>query len=485
MQIFAIDLGTTKIVSVLGEKTGEGPNAKYKVLAYSETKSQGIYDGEVQNLRSAADKIRESMSKIREMRQITDIDKVFVGIAGQQVDYRKRSFSVSRPKRDEEISEKEIEDLENAANSREVETIRDEARSQHSQNDKEVLHVIPQKYSIDGRDNIEDPVGRLGSKLTGHFFVIIGNTNSKICVELCIKRVNLSLNKLVFEPLASAQATLSHDEKDLGVALVDIGGGTTDIIVYCNGVVEHTSIVPFGGNFITEQIRKKSRILLEDAERIKIMYGSCMPSEISEADVIEVKGIGSSDKKEISRRVLAMIIEKCVKHILDKVLTEIMPYSKRLFAGIVYTGGVSQMNGFIKFAHQHAESVMKHGIKDKEGKTVAPPQPQTELVVKLGRPEYIDANNVPGDFIKPAYATISGLLMYGCEYNPVTTVDTGTETEIAANTVAVTDKTVATTPTPPVPQKPWWHFFAVVWKAVVDFFSGEDDEKEDEKEEDN
>lgn len=377
--VAAIDLGTTKIVTIIGEKTD---NNRFRILAYDEVVSVGVRRGQVENIQNVIATVTPSINKVCQSAGVEKLDEVFVGIAGMHIRCIENRADVTRDVYEEVITEEEIRRLENS-----MYRIRMEPG-------EEVIHVIPQNYSVDDAHGVTDIVGRLGQRLSGNFHIIIGNSSSARHTEICIDRIGLKLKRLILEPLASARAVLSDDEKEMGVAMVDIGGGTTDLVIYTDGIVRHTAVIPFGGNIITEDIRKGCSILSRYAEQIKIQYGSCVAAMAQDNKVIAIKGLGGREPREISFKALANIIEARLDEIMNMVLFEITRCGAdgKLAAGIVFTGGGALMTNLSEF------------IKLKTG-----------LDVRIGRPEYVAANSAK-DILHPKYATAVGLIMCGFDY---------------------------------------------------------------------
>jgi cell division protein FtsA len=376
--LVAIDLGTTKVVSIVGKKNNN--SGRFSILAYDEAPSSGIRYGQVENIQSVVSIVQSTLNNIKAMTKIPDINEVYVGIAGLHIHYVENRTEILREKYDELITKAEIKKLET------------NARKIHVSPGETIIHVIAQTYSIDEVNDITDPVGRLGNKLVGHFMLIVEKGISTRHTEVCINRMNLSLKELVLEPIASARAILSEDEKEMGVVMVDIGGGTTDMVVYKNKVIQHTAIIPFGGNTITQDIKSGFSIPFRDAENIKIQYGSCISSMVSENSLITVPGINGREHREISFKSLAYVIEARMAEIIDMILYEIHRYTTNrhtLMAGIVFTGGGAQMTN------------LRELVKLKTG-----------MDMRLGKPSYISENS-PKDIVHPKYSTAVGLIMCG------------------------------------------------------------------------
>jgi cell division protein FtsA len=376
--LVAIDLGTTKVVSIAGEKIKD--SGRIRILAYDEAPSIGIRYGQVENIQSVVSVVQTTLNNVKSMSGIPEISEVYVGIAGLHIRYIESRTEILRPKYDELITKAEIKKLES------------NARKLHVNSGEEVIHAIPQTYSVDDMDGITDPIGRLGNRLAGYFMIIIEKGISTRHTEVCMNRLNISLKGLVLEPIASARATLTEDEKDMGVVMIDIGGGTTDLVIYQDKVIRHTAIIPFGGNTVTQDIKTGCNIPLRDAERIKVQYGSCVSSMVSEYNIITIPGINGREPYEISFKSLAYIIEARMIEIMDMILFEIRKYTdnnRKLRAGIVFTGGGAQMTN------------LRELVKLKSG-----------MDVRIGKPSSI-AENSPGDIIQSKYSTAVGLIMCG------------------------------------------------------------------------
>ncbi len=335
--ISVIDLGTTKVVCLAGTKTTEG----YKVIASCESPSQGIMRGEVVNNQSVLNTLRPLLEEL-ETRTGHPIREVIVGIAGQYIRCKSASSNINRSDRNEEISQEEIDRMwRNMYNSR-------------VDPGEEVLHVVPQSYHVDEYRSITNPVGMYGSCIEANYKLFIGKSVSAEHTKRSIESTGLKLSRLILEPLATAEAVLQEDEKELGVAMVDIGGGTTDVLVYQDNIVRHTAVIPFGGNVITEDIRQGCEVTTRQAEQMKIQYGSCYADLAPENKAIVISGIGGREPREIPFKFLANIIEARMEEILDAVMYEIHQsgYADKLPAGIVLTGGgslLSNLPQFIKY----------------------------------------------------------------------------------------------------------------------------------------
>jgi len=332
--VAAIDLGTTKVVSLVGEKTESG----YKIVAFKEAPSKGVMRGEVVNIQNVLDSLIPTIREIKQEDGI-EISEVYVGIAGQNIKCNTSRHSRNRGKSDELISDREIEEMEQEI-----------FNSRVSAGEK-ILHVMPQSYNVDDHIGVKDPVGMTGTQIDGDYKIFIGKINSVEHSKLVINRAGLVLKEFILEPVASAKAVLSEDEMELGVAMVDMGGGTTDLLIYEDNIIRHTSVIPFGGNSITEDLSQGCGVSSRNAEQMKIQYGSCYSEYAPENKTVIIPGIGGRESREVSFKVIASIIEARVEEIIEAVMYEIenSGYQDKLRAGIVITGGASQLTNLCQF----------------------------------------------------------------------------------------------------------------------------------------
>ena len=273
--IAAIDLGTTKVVTLVGERTLTGVN----ILAYSQQPSKGIMRGEVVNIQHVLDSMVPTLNEV-EQKIEGKINEVFVGIAGQNIRCTSNSSQILRPNSDDLITKEEIDRM----------TLN--MHQTYCQGDEEVLHAIPQSFNVDDFMGVTDPVGMIGKQISANYKLFIGKKNSAQYSNNVIKRAGLILKELVLEPLASAAAVLSEEEREIGVAMLDIGGGTSDLLIIQDNVIRHASVIPFGGNSITEDIRVGCGISAKNAEQLKIEHGTCYSEYAPENKRIIIPGIG-------------------------------------------------------------------------------------------------------------------------------------------------------------------------------------------------
>ena len=288
---------------------------------------------------------------------------------------------------------------------------------------EEIIHVLPQEYKIDGQPDIREPKGMYGSRLEANFHIVVGQISSIKNIGRCVRSSELEIADITLEPLASAEAVLSQEEKEAGVVLVDIGGGTTDVAIFKDGIIRHTAVIPFGGNVITEDIKEGCTIIEKQAELLKIKFGSAWPGENKENEIVSIPGLRGREPKEISMKMLSKIINARVVEIIEQVYLEIKNYGynenkKKLIAGIVLTGGGSQL----KHIKQLVEFV-------------------TGMDTRIGYPNEHLASPSSDDLSSPIYATAVGLILKGLEGKPK---DHPSDVERAANEEAkATEKPIA------------------------------------------
>ncbi len=374
--IVGLDIGTTKIACIVGEKM---PNGKIEIRGYGKTESTGVKRGMVFNIEETVDAIKRAVAEASEQSKV-DIKSVNVGIAGHHIKSLQHRGVLIRENADVEISDAELDKLK-----------QDMYKIGVSPGE-EIINVIPQEYIVDDEAGIRSPKGMVGNKIEANFHVIVGQTSAVKNIVKCIEHAGLEMENMILEPIASAAAVLGADEKEAGVAIVDIGGGTTDIAVFYDEIIYHTAVIPFGGNVITEDIRQGCSIIRKYAEEIKVKFGSAVALENSEDEVVSIPGIHGREPKEISFKNLANIIQARLEEIFDLVNFEIQKVNSehKLIAGIVLTGGGAMM----KHIRQLAEF-------------------KTGLEVRLGYPNEYLANETAEDLASPLYSTGIGLVIEG------------------------------------------------------------------------
>ena len=372
-----LDIGTTKIVAMIGKKNEYG---KLEILGVGKSKSLGVHRGVVNNITQTIQSIQAAISEA-ENNSGYRINDVVVGIAGQHIRSIQHSDYISRKNPEEVIGENDIE------------LLTCQVQNLSMLPGEEIIHALPQEFKIDGQSEILEPIGMYGARVESSFHIVVGQAASIRNLGRCVKNAGLELTGLTLEPLASADAVLSEEEKEAGVALIDIGGGTTDLAVFKNGVIRHTAVIPFGGNVITEDIKEGCSIIEKQAELLKTRFGSAWPGENKDNEIVSIPGLRGREPKEISLKNLSKIIHARVVEIIEQVYAEIKLYGhdepkKKLIAGIVLTGGGSQL--------QHIKQLVEY---------------ITGMDTRIGYPNEHLAGNSSEELSSPLYATSVGLVM--------------------------------------------------------------------------
>ena len=327
--IVGLDIGTTKICAIIARKDAEG---RTEVLGYGKAPSLGVARGEVANIDKTVDAIRQAAAEAEEQAGVP-IRDVYVGIAGQHIKSMQHRGIHTRGNVNEEIGEDDVRTL-----------IRDMYSLAMNPGER-IIHVLPQEFIVDTELDIKDPVGMFGNRLEANFHIITGKVSAAQNIRRCVDKAELDFRDMVLEPLASAASVLDENEKEAGVALVDMGGGTTDIAIFQDGIIRHTCVIPFGGNIVTKDIKEGCRIMHNQAERLKTEFGSALAYEAKSNQIISIPGLRGRSAKEISVQNLANIIQARLEEIFEQVLFEIKAsgYASKLIGGVVLTGGGSQM----------------------------------------------------------------------------------------------------------------------------------------------
>ncbi len=377
--VAAIDIGTTKIVSIVGKKNSNG---KIEILGLSKAPSNGVKRGVVLNIEETVNAIERTVSDVQERSGIVFTD-VFVGIAGQHIKSMKSRGYINRDSVDDEIIKDDVFNLTQDMHKIPIEI------------GEEIIHVIPQNFIVDNETGVKNPIGMCGKRLEANFHIVIGQVASAKNIEKCIRKSGLNVKDLILEPLASSDAVLTDDEKEAGVVLVDIGGGTTDVAVYYDNIIRHTAVIPFGGNVVTKDIKEGCSILQRYAEQLKVQYGSALGDIAPEDKVVSVPGISGRDPKEISFKSLAYIIQSRMEEIIDAVNFEMQAsgYAEKISAGIVVTGGGAML--------KHLPQLVKF---------------KTAMDVRIGLPNEHLTGNSRDEINQPMFSTSVGLIMRGFDY---------------------------------------------------------------------
>ena len=375
--IAALDIGTTKVCALVGRRDAHG---RLEILGTGKVESEGVMRGVVSNIEKTVRAIGEACDLARQASG-EDFDVVHVGIAGQHIKSLQHRGMLVRDNAQDEISQRDIDRL-----------IGDMHKLVLPPGDK-ILHVIPQEYTVDMEQGITDPIGMSGSRLEANFHIITGQITASNNIHRCVERAGLEMAGVTLEPIASAASVLYEDEKQAGVALVDIGGGTTDITIFQDGIIRHTAVIPFGGNVFTKDIKAGCTVMDQHAEKLKVSYGSALASEVFENRLIVIPGLRGRDPKEISEKNLALIIQARAEEILDHVMWEIRRAGFEgpdLIGGIVLTGGGALLKDIEKLTELH-----------------------TGLSTRVGTPVEHLAHGYQERLTSPIYSTGVGLLLQG------------------------------------------------------------------------
>ena len=372
-----LDIGTTKIVAMIGKKNEYG---KLEILGVGKSKSLGVARGVVNNITQTIQSIQQAINEA-ETNSGYKIKDVVVGIAGQHIRSIQHTDYISRTNPEEVIGGDDIQ------------LLIDQVNKLAMLPGEEIIHVLPQEFKIDGQSEIKEPIGMYGGRLESSFHVVVGQASSIRNVGRCIQSSGIELSGLTLEPLASSDAVLSQEEKEAGVALIDIGGGTTDLAIFKDGIIRHTAVIPFGGNVITDDIKEGCSIIEKQAELLKVKFGSAWPGENRDNEIVSIPGLRGREPKEISLKNLSKIIHARVVEIIEQVFTEIKAYGhedprKKLIAGIVLTGGGAQL--------KHIKQLVEY---------------ITGMDTRIGYPNEHLAGNSDEEFSSPLYATAVGLVM--------------------------------------------------------------------------
>ena len=378
-----LDIGTTKIVAMVGQKNKFN---KVEIIGIGKSKSLGVHRGVVNNIIQTIQSIQEAISEA-ELKSSAEIKNVVVGIAGQHIRSIQHSDYITRKNPEEVIDENDVEKLIN------------QVYKLVMLPGEEIIHVLPQEFKVDGQAEIKEPIGMYGGRLEANFHVVVGQVSSIKNIGRCIKSADLNMERITLEPIASSDAVLSEEEKEAGVALVDIGGGTTDLAIFKDGIIRHTSVIPFGGNVITDDIKEGCSIIQKQAELLKIKFGSAWPGENKETEIVSIPGLRGHEPKEISLKTLSKIINARIVEIVEQVFLEIKNYGhdeqkKKLIAGIVITGGGSQL--------KHLKQLVEY---------------ITGMDTRIGYPNEHLAGDSEDNQTSPVFSTAVGLLMTALKEN--------------------------------------------------------------------
>lgn len=375
-----LDIGTTKIVAIIGRKNVHG---KIEILGIGKAKSLGVQRGVVHNIVRTMESIQLAVEEA-ESTSGQKIKQVVVGIAGQHIRSQHHAEYIDRDNYEEVITEEDIDSLIA------------QVHRMKMRPGEEIIDVLPQEFKIDEKNGIIEPVGMSGRRIESNFHVVIGNVSSIRDIGRCVKNSGMELDDIALEPIASADAVLSEEEKEAGVVLIDIGGGTTDLAIFKDGIIRHSAVIPFGGETITKDIREGCSILEKQAELLKVKFGSAVPSENSENEVISIPGLRGREPKEVTKKNLSRIINARIIEIIEQVYLEIRNYGhdeasrKTLIGGLVLTGGGAEL--------KHIKQLVEY---------------ITGMDTRIGYPiEYLVSGS-DERLESPIYSTSVGLLMKG------------------------------------------------------------------------
>ena len=374
--IAALDIGTTKVCVVVGKRNILN---KIEVLGFGKVSSEGVIRGVVSNIDKTVKAISDAIDLAEKMSK-HEIQKVHVGIAGQHIKSLQHQGVLYRNNPQEEITREDVDKL-----------VQDMYKIALPPGDQ-ILHVIPQEFTVDDEEGIIDPVGMSGSRLQSNFHIITGNTSAASNILRCIEKAGLIAESMTLEPLASTESVLSKEEKEAGVVMVDIGGGTTDVTIYNEGIIRYTSVIPIGSNMITKDIKAGCSVTQEQAEKLKVRFGSALSEEIVDNRIITIPGLMGREPKEISEKNLARIIQARVEEIFEYVMWDIhrSGYENKLVAGIVLTGGGSLLKNLELLAEY-----------------------QTGLAARIGYPTEHLSSHYMDEVSNPMFSTSMGLVFEG------------------------------------------------------------------------
>ncbi|MBD3638379.1 MAG: cell division protein FtsA [Crocinitomicaceae bacterium] len=396
--VVGLDIGTTKIACIVGAQNEHG---KVEIISMGKFESVGVTRGVVSNIEKTVHSIEAAVEQaIDRVDGQLNIKVVNVGIAGQHISSLQHRGMLMRDDLEQEIAQEDIDAL-----------IEDMYKLV-MQPGEEIVHVLPQEYIVDSEKGIKDPIGMAGVRLEANFHIITGQVAAAKNIHKCVNKAGLELDEVILEPIASAEAVLSEEEKEAGVVLVDIGGGTTDVAIFQDGIIRHTAIIPFGGNVITDDIKEGCTIMKRHAEKLKQKFGSALASECQDNEVVCIPGLRGRDPKEISIRNLASIIQARMEEIIEHVYYEIKNsgFEKKLIGGIVVTGGGAQL--------KHITQLFEY---------------ITGMDTRIGYPnEHLASTSQIENVTSPMFATGIGLVIKG--FSPATvTPDTESNTSAAKN----------------------------------------------------
>jgi cell division protein FtsA len=372
--VVGLDIGTSKIAAIVAEVTPEGA---LEIIGMGNCPARGLKKGVVVNIETTVNAIQRALEEA-ELMADCKIREVYTGIAGSHIKSFNSQGMVAI--KDKEVGKQDID--------RVIET----AKAVQIPNDQQILHILNQEFIIDGQEDVREPLGMSGVRLEVKVHIVTGAVSAAQNIIKCVRRCGLEVSDLILQPLASAVAVVSEDEKDLGVALVDIGGGTTDLAIFTHGAIRHTAVIPIAGDQITNDIAMALRTPTKDAEDLKQRYGCALSQLADPQQMVEVPGMGEREPRELSRKTLAEVIEPRVEELYSLVQAELRRsgYEELLSSGVVITGGSSMMQGMVELGEE-----IFH------------------MPVRVGVPHY---NGALAEVVRhPRYSTAVGLLVAGMQ----------------------------------------------------------------------
>jgi len=343
--IVGLDIGTTKTCAIVGEVTDDGVS----VVGIGSSPSRGLRKGVVVNIENTVESVKKAVEEA-ELMAGCEITSVYAGIAGHHIKGINSRGIVA-------IKDREVTPAD-------VKRVIEAAQQVAIPSDREVIHVIPQEFVVDDQDGVKDPIGMSGVRLEVKVHIVTAATTSAQNIIKCCNRAGLTVHEIMLEQLAGSEAVLGHDEKELGVVMVDIGGGTTDIAIFINGSVVHTCILPLGGNNLTNDVAVGLRTPANEAERIKQKYGCVLTSLVQKEETIEVPSVGGRNPRVLSRQILSEIMEPRIEEIYHLIHQEVQRsgFEDRIAAGIVLTGGCALLEGMPELAEQVFNMPVRRGV---------------------------------------------------------------------------------------------------------------------------
>ena len=372
--IVGLDIGTSKIAALVAEVASDGT---LTVLGLGTQPSRGLRKGVVVNIDATMATIQRAVEEAEAMANCR-ISEVYTGVAGSHIRSLNSSGMVA-------IKEKEVLQAD-------VDRVMDTAKAVAIPNDQQILHILPQEFIIDGQDGVKEPLGMSGVRLEVKVHIVTGAVSAVENIVKCVRRCGLTVNDVILQPLASATAVLNEDEQELGVCLMDIGGGTTDLAVFANGAIRHTAVIPIAGDQVTNDIAMTLRTPTKEAEELKVRHGCALRQLADPTEIVEVPGVGDRAPRKLSRQTLAEVIEPRIEELYSLVQAELRRsgFEELLSSGIVITGGTAQLAGMVELG----EEVF-------------------HLPVRIGVPAY--SGGLADVVRNPRYATAVGLLLEGRE----------------------------------------------------------------------